>query len=160
VLSGTPYTKAVDWWSLGCVIYEMMVGVSPFYNSNLKRMYRAILNDEVRFPASLSPNVKDLITRLLSKDPTKRLGAGPDDGKEIQSHPFFDDVNWHLVFERKIKMAWKPGIASETDTSNIAEEFTTEDPVVSYEPPPVIDTEENPFAGFTSQPPSVIGDDP
>jgi serine/threonine protein kinase len=160
VLSGTPYTKAVDWWSLGCVIYEMLVGVSPFYNSNLKRMYRAILNDEVRFPASMSPNAKDLITRLLSKDPAKRLGAGPDDGKEIQSHPFFEDVNWQLVFERKIKMAWKPGIASETDTSNFAEEFTTEDPVVSYEPPPVIDTEENPFAGFTSQQPSVIGDDP
>jgi hypothetical protein len=100
-----------------------------------------------------------LITRLLLKDASTRLGAGPEDGKEIQAHPFFEDVNWQLVFERMVKIAWKPGIASETDTSHFSEEFTIEDPIVSYEPPPVIDSDENPFADFTSQQASVIGDD-
>jgi serine/threonine protein kinase len=159
VLLSTPYTKAVDWWSLGCVIYEMLVGVSPFYNANLKRMYRAILNDEVRFPATLSATAKDLITKLLTKEATRRLGSGPDDSREIQNHIFFCEVNWQMLFERKVKMAWKPGIQSETDTSHFASEFTTEDPVVSYEPAPVISTEDNPFENFTSQHQSVIDED-
>jgi serine/threonine protein kinase len=147
ILKSQAYGKSVDWWSLGCVIYEMLVSVSPFYNPHLKRMYRAIVNDEVKFPGPVSPLAKDLISKLLNKDPDQRLGNGTDDAKEIQGHPFFSTINWQAVFERKVEPLWKPQIRSPMDVSNFSQEFTAEDPIVSYTPPPVI-VDENYFAGW------------
>jgi serine/threonine protein kinase len=135
ILQSQPYGKVVDWWSLGCVIYEMLVGVSPFYNPNMKRMYRAILNDDVRFPAGMSPTARDFIFQLLKKNPDQRLGHGPEGQKEIQAHPFFATINWHAVFERRVRALWQPVIRSPLDVSHFAKEFTTEDPTVSYTPP-------------------------
>jgi serine/threonine protein kinase len=159
ILMGVPYSKSVDWWSLGCVIYEMFVGVSPFYNSNLKRMYRTILNEPVRFPPGVPPSAQDLILQLLRKDPHQRLGSGGDDAKEIQAHPFFAELDWRAVFERKIKTLWKPEIKSETDTSMFGAEFTREAPVVSFEAPRVIGDAAQLFENFTCSNESIVTDD-
>jgi serine/threonine protein kinase len=156
ILSNRGYTKSVDWWSLGCLLYEMLVSVSPFYNSNVKKMYKSILNDGIRFPQSVSPLAKDLISQLLKKDPGERLGSGVDDAKEIQGHSFFGEIDWKAVFERKVKAFWTPKMKSETDTSMFDRVFTAEEPVVSFEKPPLIPEGQNLFEDFTLNAESIV----
>ncbi|RWS24576.1 RAC serine/threonine-protein kinase-like protein [Leptotrombidium deliense] len=102
VIDDNDYGRAVDWWGLGVVMYEMMVGRLPFYNRDHDVLFELILRDDVRFPRTLSMEAKSLLAGLLSKDPRKRLGGGVDDAKEIMVHPFFINVNWQDLVERKV----------------------------------------------------------
>ena len=141
MLDGGSYSKSVDWWSLGCVIYEMLVGISPFYNKNVRETYHAIAHEPVKFPESVSAVATDLIFKLLAKNPEERLGHGPNDAEEIKCHRFFKGVDWQDVYDKKIPAMWKPVMRSETDTSMFDREFTREPAVVSYEPPVAIPSE-------------------
>lgn len=150
LLTGEDYSKSVDWWSLGCVIYEMLVGISPFYNDNAERTYKAIMEAPVQFPDTMSRVAVDLIRKLLIKDPKKRLGSGPADAEEIMSHPFFSGLNWQDVYDRKVTPLWKPNMKSEVDTSQFDSQFTQEPVVVSYEPASAISPESLAmFEGFS-----------
>ena len=86
------YGRAVDWWSLGTLIYEMLTGWPPFYDKNLRKLCAQILRSALACPpgCSASPEARDLIRGLLTRDPAQRLGssrtAGADD---IRRHPFF-----------------------------------------------------------------------
>lgn len=96
-LQGSPWNSASDWWSFGIFLYEVLHGVTPFENPSDQYMYYAILQKDVTFSKAipLSDSCKDLIKRLLCKDPRGRLGsAGP---AEVQNHPFFAGVNWPAV---------------------------------------------------------------
>ena len=72
VLTDTSYTRAVDWWGLGVVMYEMMCGRLPFYNQDHEKLFELILMEEIRFPRTLSPEAKSLLSGLLKKDPKQR----------------------------------------------------------------------------------------
>lgn len=72
VLTDTSYTRAVDWWGLGVVMYEMMCGRLPFYNQDHERLFELILKEEIRFPRTLGPEAKSLLAGLLKKDPKQR----------------------------------------------------------------------------------------
>jgi serine/threonine protein kinase len=124
MLQRKPYTKAVDWWSFGILLYEMLTGLPPFYDENTNRMYRSILKDAVPIPPNMSFEAQNLILKLLEKDPANRLGAGPLDYQEIQQQPFFEMLNWEAVLKRAVQPEWVPIIRSETDTSNFDDEFT------------------------------------
>lgn len=63
----------MDWWGLGVVMYEMMCGRLPFYNQDHERLFELILMEEIRFPRSLAPEAKELLTGLLKKDPKQRF---------------------------------------------------------------------------------------
>jgi serine/threonine protein kinase len=126
MLRQLPYTKAVDWWSFGCIVYEMLVGLPPFYDENKNKMYRAIMQDEVRFPPAVSADAKDLILGLLERNPNSRLGGGEGDYKEIQPHPFFAPLDWNAVMNRTMTPVWVPQLAAETDVSNFDAQFTNE----------------------------------
>ena len=150
VVLGMTYAKEIDMWSLGCVIYEMLVGISPFYNKNVQQMYEAIENEPVKFPEIVSDTAMDLIDKLLAKDPGMRLGNGPNDAEEIKCHRFFKGIDWQAVYERKIEPLWRPAIRSETDTSMFDDEFTREPAVVSYESPVSLPTDsERLLEGFS-----------
>uniref|UniRef100_T1JL53 non-specific serine/threonine protein kinase n=1 Tax=Strigamia maritima TaxID=126957 RepID=T1JL53_STRMM len=101
VLDDNDYGRAVDWWGLGVVTYEMMCGRLPFFNNDHDVLFEMILLTEVKFPRTISPEAKDILSKLLIKDPTKRLGGGPDDAKEIMMHPFFASVDWQELIEKK-----------------------------------------------------------
>ena len=77
LLHGQGYTKAVDWWTLGVLLYEMLTGLPPFYDENTNEMYRKILSDPLHFPGPeiVPPAARDLLTRLLDRDATRRLGS-------------------------------------------------------------------------------------
>jgi serine/threonine protein kinase len=124
----SPYTKAVDWWSFGVLLYEMLVGIPPFFNENRTRLYRSIKFDPIRFPDWTSDEAQDLLLKLLERNPNRRLGGGPRDHLDIMKQPFFADLDWDAVLARRIVPEWIPQIASATDTSNFEEEFTR-DPV-------------------------------
>jgi serum/glucocorticoid-regulated kinase 2 len=92
------HDKGVDWWALGVLIYEMLIGVTPFYNRNRNMLLMKIKNSKVIFPdrtryrIDYSDEIVDLIVNLLAKDKTKRLGY-KDDGAEVLRHPFFKDLD-------------------------------------------------------------------
>ena len=94
-ISGFSFTH--DWWSLGTIIYEMLVGFPPFYSLDEKKKKMLIQTKPVYFPdpskhgISISEPVRDLITKLLDKDKTKRLGA--NGAEEVLEHPWFSDIN-------------------------------------------------------------------
>lgn len=96
------FINQVDWWGLGVAMYEMIIGRLPFYNNDHDILFELILVEEVRFPSTISPEAKDMLSGLLKKDPTHRLGGGPDDAKQIMFHPFFRGVNWQDVLEKKV----------------------------------------------------------
>ncbi|KAI7804185.1 putative RAC-alpha serine/threonine-protein kinase [Triplophysa rosa] len=124
VLEDNDYGRAVDWWGLGVVMYEMMCGRLPFYNQDHERLFELILMEDIRFPRTLAPEAKSLLSGLLKKDPKQRLGGGPEDAKEIMQHKFFTGIVWQDVYEKKLIPPFKPQVTSETDTRYFDEEFT------------------------------------
>uniref|UniRef100_A0A6Q2Z5I8 non-specific serine/threonine protein kinase n=1 Tax=Esox lucius TaxID=8010 RepID=A0A6Q2Z5I8_ESOLU len=124
VLEDNDYGRAVDWWGLGVVMYEMMCGRLPFYNQDHEKLFELILMEEIRFPRTLGPEGKSLLSGLLKKDPKQRLGGGPDDAKEIMQHKFFAGIEWKDVYEKKLVPPFKPQVTSETDTRYFDVEFT------------------------------------
>uniref|UniRef100_A0AAU8EJQ7 non-specific serine/threonine protein kinase n=1 Tax=Tuta absoluta TaxID=702717 RepID=A0AAU8EJQ7_TUTAB len=126
VLEDSDYGPAVDWWGTGVVLYEMACGRLPFYNRDHEVLFSLIVSEEVRFPRALSAACRALLAGLLTKEPARRLGAGPDDALEIMHHPFFATVNWQDLVAKKIPPPFKPQVESETDTRYFDSEFTGE----------------------------------
>lgn len=126
VLEDNDYGRAVDWWGIGVVMYEMMCGRLPFYNKDHDILFQLILVENVKFPRNLSNEAKDLLSGLLVKNPEKRLGGGPEDAKEIMIHPFFSSINWRDLELKKISPPFKPQVTNETDTRYFDQDFTGE----------------------------------
>uniref|UniRef100_A0A3Q0S6Y5 non-specific serine/threonine protein kinase n=1 Tax=Amphilophus citrinellus TaxID=61819 RepID=A0A3Q0S6Y5_AMPCI len=133
VLEDNDYGRAVDWWGLGVVMYEMMCGRLPFYNQDHEKLFEQILMEDIRFPRTLGLEARSLLSGLLKKDPKQRLGGGPDDAKEIMQHKFFASIEWQDVYEKKLVPPFKPQVTSETDTRYFDEEFTAQ--TITITPP-------------------------
>jgi len=112
LLLGTGYNKTVDWWTLGVLLYEMLTGLPPFYDENTNEMYRKILGEPLHFPSQdIVPSAaKDLLTKLLNRDPAQRLGA--NGSAEIKAHPFFHAIDWRKLLQRKYEPTFKPSVVS------------------------------------------------
>lgn len=110
LLLGQGYTKTVDWWTLGVLLYEMLTGLPPFYDENTNEMYRKILSEPLHFPGPeiVPPAAKDLLTKLLDRKPEARLGA--NGASEIKAHPFFHSIDWRKLLQRKYEPTFKPNV--------------------------------------------------
>ncbi|GAB1866603.1 non-specific serine/threonine protein kinase [Camponotus japonicus] len=126
VLEDNDYGRAVDWWGVGVVMYEMMCGRLPFYNKDHEKLFTLILLEEVRFPRTISNEARDMLGGLLIKDPSRRLGGGPNDAKDIMNHAFFSCINWTDLVQKKIPPPFKPQVTSDIDTRYFDSEFTGE----------------------------------
>uniref|UniRef100_A0A3P9MJA5 protein kinase C n=1 Tax=Oryzias latipes TaxID=8090 RepID=A0A3P9MJA5_ORYLA len=131
VLTDTSYTRAVDWWGLGVLIYEMLVGESPFPGDDEEEVFDSIVNDEVRYPRFLSTEAIGIMRRLLRRNPERRLGSGEKDAEEVKKQPFFRSVDWEALLQRKVPPPFVPSIRGKEDVSNFDEEFTTEPPTLT-----------------------------
>jgi serine/threonine protein kinase len=122
------YGKAVDWWSLGTLIYEMLTGWPPFYDKNLRKMCEQILKSELHFPPTCgaSPEARDLIRGLLTRDPAQRLGCRAGGFGDIMGHPFFRGIDWEKLEKGEVEPPFKPRVASDTDIGNFDSTFTSE----------------------------------
>ncbi|KAJ2724955.1 Serine/threonine-protein kinase [Coemansia sp. Benny D115] len=148
LLQGRGYTKTVDWWTFGVLLYEMMTGLPPFYDENVNEMYRRILEDELVFPDDMGNRAKSLLRGLLQRDPRRRLGN--NGAAEIKDQPFFAEINWDYLIGKQYEPPFKPSVASAIDTSNFDDEFTTEPPQDSYIPDSNLsETVQEQFVGFT-----------
>jgi serine/threonine protein kinase len=124
ILNRQGHGRAVDWWSLGALLYEMLTSLPPFYSQDRERLFEKIRHAELTYPPSVSATAKSLLKGLLTKDPQKRLGSGPTDDEEIKSHVFFQDTAWDRIYRGEIPAPWRPNITSKLDTSQFDKEFT------------------------------------
>ncbi|XP_042896261.1 serine/threonine-protein kinase N2 isoform X2 [Parasteatoda tepidariorum] len=131
VLTETSYTRAVDWWGLGVLIYEMLVGESPFPGDDEEEVFDSIVNDEVRYPTFLSLESIAIMRRLLRKNPERRLGASERDAEDVKKQAFFRNIHWDDLLMRKVKPPFVPIVKGAEDVSNFDEEFTSERPVLT-----------------------------
>ncbi|XP_021269998.1 serine/threonine-protein kinase N3 isoform X2 [Numida meleagris] len=131
VLTDISYTRAVDWWGLGVLIYEMLVGESPFPGDDEEEVFDSIVNDEVQYPRFLSSEALSIIRKLLQKCPERRLGAGEKDAEEIKIQPFFKEMDWDALYARTLKPPFVPTLKDPMDISNFDEEFTSQKPILT-----------------------------
>ncbi|MCJ1409705.1 hypothetical protein MMC19_003787 [Ptychographa xylographoides] len=160
LLLGQGYTKTVDWWTLGVLLYEMLTGLPPYYDENTNEMYRKILSEPLHFPGPevVPPAAKDLLIRLLDRRPDHRLGA--NGASEIKAHQFFHSIDWRKLLQRKYEPTFKPNVTDALDTNNFDREFTSEAPTDSYVDGPVLSqTMQQQFAGWSyNRPVAGLGD--
>uniref|UniRef100_A0A7S3N9S7 non-specific serine/threonine protein kinase n=1 Tax=Euplotes harpa TaxID=151035 RepID=A0A7S3N9S7_9SPIT len=133
ILMKTGHGKAADWWSFGAIIYEMLVGIPPFYTKNRQKLYQNIKSADLKLEDWLSENAKDLLSKLLVKNPSKRLGAGPDGAQEVKNHPFFENISWADIYSKSQNPPYTPQLDAADDVKHFSTAFTKNDPYGSYE---------------------------
>ncbi|XP_059175085.1 serine/threonine-protein kinase N2-like [Physella acuta] len=131
VLTETSYSRAVDWWGLGVLIYEMLVGESPFPGDDEEEVFDSIVNEEVRYPRFLSTESIAIMRRLLRRNPDRRLGSSERDAEDVKKQAFFRNVNWNDLLTKKVKPPFTPTVKNMEDVSNFDEEFTSERAVLT-----------------------------
>ncbi|XP_021917778.1 serine/threonine-protein kinase N isoform X2 [Zootermopsis nevadensis] len=151
VLTETSYTRAVDWWGLGVLIFEMLVGESPFPGDDEEEVFDSIVNDEVRYPRFLSLESIAVMRRLLRKNPERRLGSSERDAEDVKKQAFFRTIQWDELLLRRVKPPFVPTVHSVEDVSNFDEEFTSEKPQLTpaKDPRPLNDDEQTLFKEFS-----------
>jgi len=147
VLEGKGYGKAVDWWSFGTLMYEMMTGLPPFYCEDVQQMYTKIMTADLETPDSVSAAAADLLSKLLDRNPETRLQDPP----QIKKHPFFAAIDFEKLVLKQVKPPFIPEVRGEDDTSNIDSMFTEEPVSIEDDEPPgqPNETAQQSFEGFT-----------
>lgn len=121
----TSYNQSADWWSLGCCIYQFLAGYSPFRGPGKKvskeEVDRRTLEMTITYPDHFSPAAKDLISRLLERDPNKRLGSTKRGVSAIRSHEWFASIDWQALVDHKIQPVIRPvqGLVNAKDVYDI-----------------------------------------
>ncbi|XP_036816757.1 protein kinase C epsilon type [Oncorhynchus mykiss] len=133
ILQELEYGPSVDWWALGVLMYEMMAGQPPFEADNEDDLFESILHDDVLYPVWLSKEAVSILKAFMTKSPNKRLGCVITQGLEeaIKVHPFFKDMDWVLLEQKRVKPPFKPRIKTKRDVNNFDQDFTREEPVLT-----------------------------
>jgi len=145
------YGFEVDYWSLGCVLYEMVVGVPPFWGDTIKDVYKKVINTQPKF-AGMSSECQHIIEGMLVREPSHRLGSKKL-GEEVLQHPFFRPQNWDDLLAKAIKPPFKSKTASLEDTNNFHKAFTNQRVVDSISHGTYLnEAQQANFEGFTYNP--------
>ncbi|XP_077548948.1 microtubule-associated serine/threonine-protein kinase 3-like isoform X5 [Haemaphysalis longicornis] len=111
------YGKPVDWWSMGIILYEFLVGCVPFFGETPEELFAHVINDEIEWPEPedwpLPEDAQHLVSQLLQQNPLDRLGTGG--AHEVKEHPFFGDVDWDSLLRQKAEFV--PHLENDEDTS-------------------------------------------
>jgi serine/threonine protein kinase len=163
VILGKKYGKAVDWWSFGALGFDLMTGNPPFRGQNHAKIQDNIVKQKLTLPFFLSADAKDLLTRLLRKDPAKRLGSNmPKDLTAIKKHRFFRKIDWKALAARELEPPIQPMITDPELAENFAPEFTELglSPVVTRldDPWSALSAKDDVFGGFSFVAPSSLID--
>lgn len=137
ILNQQGHGKAVDWWSLGALIFEMLTGLPPFYSKDRDRLFKNIRGAELKFPSCITPVARDLLIKLFNRNPDRRLGGSRRDAEEVKEHPFFASIDWNEVYNKNLTPPFKPQLKSVTDVQYFDREFVRL-PAVNSEVPEAI----------------------
>uniref|UniRef100_A0AAX7T6Y3 cAMP-dependent protein kinase n=1 Tax=Astatotilapia calliptera TaxID=8154 RepID=A0AAX7T6Y3_ASTCA len=125
------YNKAVDWWALGVLVYEMAAGYPPFFADQPIQIYEKIVSGKVRFPSHFSSDLKDLLRNLLQVDLTKRYGNLKNGVNDIKGHKWFATTDWIAIYQKKVEAPFIPKFKGPGDTSNF-DDYEEEEIRVSF----------------------------
>lgn len=128
ILKGWRYDSAADWWSFGVLLYEMLIGQSPFAGEDEEDLFDSICRDKVHFPKWISSSAEDCLSQLFERTPVERLGYKSGGNPNIRGHKFFDRIDWTKLEKRNVEPPFKPSVASDHDTKNFDPDFTMEVP--------------------------------
>uniref|UniRef100_A0A7N6ABB5 Protein kinase C n=1 Tax=Anabas testudineus TaxID=64144 RepID=A0A7N6ABB5_ANATE len=127
ILLGQKYNSSVDWWSFGVLLYEMLIGQSPFHGRDEEELFQSIRTDNPVYPRWLTKDAKDILVKLFVREPEERLGVKGN----IRQHKFFSNTDWDALEQRQVPAPFKPTITSPSDCSNFDKEFINEKPRLS-----------------------------
>eukprot|EP00158_Paraphelidium_tribonemae_P005735 Partr_v1_DN27497_c1_g1_i1_m72422 putative AGC family protein kinase len=132
ILEEENYGISVDWWALGVVMYELMVGRPPFGpTNNMEKLFHNIIHQTIMFPPSLSNEARSILEALLERDCTKRLGSSQADGDEVKQHQFFSTIDWDRLIKKELPAPFVPQINAPADVRNFDQEFTDLPPILT-----------------------------
>lgn len=106
IIEGVGHGTAVDWWSLGMLVFEMLTGLPPWYTKDRTKLFSSIISARLRFPDYVSPTARSFIQGLLTRSPMRRLGARGVD--QVKSHPFFTVIDWGVLERMEVKAPFTP----------------------------------------------------
>jgi len=127
VLYKTGYDKTIDWWSLGCILYEFLTECFPFVVPNQGKISIKVYENPLKFPKYVTKDEIDLIKKLLQINPKKRLGAGPKDAEDVKAHKYFKGVNWEKYENKEIEPPFIPTFDGEEDLKYFDKAYIEED---------------------------------
>ncbi|KAM9798744.1 protein kinase C, delta b [Syngnathus typhle] len=146
ILLGQKYSFSVDWWSFGVLVYEMLIGQSPFQGDDEDELFESIRSDTPHYPRWISKEARKLLELLFERDPNRRLGVVGD----IRAQPFFKAINWFTLERREVEPPFKPKVKSPSDCSNFDREFLSEKPRLSHTDKNLINSmDQSAFSGFS-----------
>jgi serine/threonine protein kinase len=145
ILLNTGYGKEVDWWAFGCLVYELMVGISPFYEKDPINIFKRILKRDIKFPSNFPPSAKSLIKHCLERNIGNRYGGKVRGITEVKEHRFFKDVDWNLLNKQKGKQIYTPKVENADDLKLLVYINYDEDDTKGINP------EEDPFSNWVKK---------
>uniref|UniRef100_A0A8C1LDT6 Protein kinase C n=1 Tax=Cyprinus carpio TaxID=7962 RepID=A0A8C1LDT6_CYPCA len=127
ILLGQKYGTSVDWWSFGVLLYEMLIGQSPFHGHDEEELFQSIRTDDPCYPRWVTRDTNDILVKLFVREPEQRLGVKGN----IRQHAFFKDIDWNALEKRQVEPPFRPTVKSAGDCSNFDKEFINEKPRLS-----------------------------
>ncbi|KAK3241718.1 hypothetical protein CYMTET_48546 [Cymbomonas tetramitiformis] len=124
ILTCRGHDKAADWWAVGVLIFEMLNGEPPFEDDTAIMKHGKV---PMVFPEHFSSQASDLIGKLLSPNPRRRLGCLRAGVNEVKEHPFFKDIDWNNLLEKKVKAPYVPPVKASNDLSNFTDDYPDSD---------------------------------
>lgn len=160
IISGKGHGKAVDWWSVGILLYEMLCGVPPFRAKGRQALQKLIVSGKYKLPPYLSAEAALFLKGLLQKEPSKRLGFGPRGSQDVVTHAFFRHVDWKALKERTVPSPFRPTIKSPDSVENFDKIWTDlpahESPCTTPNEGSSLEKNHHHFEGFTYEAASVL----
>lgn len=145
IISLKGHNHAADWWSTGILIFELVNGSPPFQASSPMVTYKMITKFNgnegrggITFGPHFSDECKDLILKFLRPNPQLRLGALKNGARDVKAHPWFKDIDWDALIEKRLDAPWTPNVKDAKDLGNFTDEY------------PDSDTEDVPYTGDPS----------